>query len=174
VAVLLTVLQYLAFILFPLTVAYAAATDLLTNTISNKLSLGLVAGFVLLAPMTGMDWQTFGLHWAAGGLVLVVFFVCFALGWMGGGDVKLAAAIALWLGLDQILAFAVWTAIYGGLLTLGILSFRRLPVLPAFAVRQPWIQRLYEPKAGVPYGVALAAAGVAIYPQTIWLGVATG
>ena len=86
------------FALFPLAMAFAAASDLLTMTISNKLVVALVVGFVLLAPLTGMDWQTFGMHWAAGGIVLVGAFLFFAVGWIGGGDAKFAAAVALWLG----------------------------------------------------------------------------
>jgi prepilin peptidase CpaA len=63
--------------------------------------------------------------------------------------------------------YVALASIFGGFLTLLILSFRRA-VLPAFVVRQPWIQRLHDDKAGVPYGVALAAAGLAIYPASQW------
>lgn len=170
-----SVLQQFLFILFPLAVAYAGAGDLLTMTISNKISLGLVACFLLLAPLTGMSLEAFGLHWAAGGLVLAVGFVLFACGWVGGGDAKLAAAIALWLGWDHAIEFIGLSAIFGGVLTLLILSFRNsvLP-LPAFVIRQPWIQRLHDAKEGVPYGVALAAGALAVYPQTIWVQVVLG
>ena len=168
-----TALQYSLFILFPIGMAYSAAADLLTMTISNRISLALVACFLLLAPLTGMDLQTFGMHWAAGGLVLLVSFACFAFGWIGGGDAKLAAAISLWLGWGNTLEFAILAAVFGGLLTLAILSFRG-SVLPAFAVRQPWVRRLHDEKAGVPYGVALAAAALAVYPHTIWVKMVAG
>jgi prepilin peptidase CpaA len=161
------------FALFPMAMAYAAASDLITMTISNKLAIALVACFLVLAPLTGMDWQTFGLHWAAGGAVLAVAFVFFALGWIGGGDAKLAAAVALWLGWSHLFDYIALAAIFGGVLTLAILSFRRW-VLPAFATRQSWIMRLHDETAGVPYGVALAAAALATYPETIWMRVATG
>jgi prepilin peptidase CpaA len=163
----------LLFVLFPLGVAFAAASDLLTMTISNKISIALITGFVLLAPMTGMDWQTFAMHGAAGAVVLVIGFTCFAFGWIGGGDAKLAATIALWLGWGHTVAFIAQAAIFGGLLTLGILAYRGA-VLPAFVVRQPWARRLHEKNEGVPYGIALAAAALAVYPQTVWLTLVTG
>ena len=153
--------------------AYAAISDLLTMTISNRLTLILAAGFVVLSPLAGMDLHTFGLHWAAGGAVLAVAFFCFAFGWIGGGDAKLASVTALWLGWDNTVEYIAIGSIFGGALTLLVLTFRR-SVLPAFIIRQPWIQRLHDDSAGVPYGVALAAAGIATYPHTIWMHMAIG
>jgi prepilin peptidase CpaA len=49
-----------------------------------------------------------------------------------------------------------------------IVQFRRLPLPDAFA-RQVWIQRLHEKSGGVPYGIALAAAALVVYPQTGWM-----
>jgi len=168
------VFGYFLFAAFPLAMAYAAASDLLTMTISNKLTVALVAGFVVLAPFTGMDWHTFALHWAVGAAVLTVAFLCFAMGWIGGGDAKLGAAIALWLGVDGTLEFLVLASLFGGGLTLFLLAFRRATVVPVFIIRQPWVQRLHDSNAGVPYGVALAAAGLATYPHTVWVGVLFG
>jgi prepilin peptidase CpaA len=165
--------HYLLFALFPLAMAYAAASDLITMTISNKLALALMAGFVALAPFAGMDWHTFAMHWAAGAVVLAVSFVFFAMGWIGGGDAKLAAAVALWMGWSHTLDYVALAAVFGGVLTFAVLAFRWL-VLPAFVIRQPWVQRLHDKKAGVPYGIALAAAGLALYPDTIWIRMAIG
>jgi prepilin peptidase CpaA len=161
------------FAVFPLAMAYAAISDLQTMTISNRVTLALAAAFVLLAPITGMDLTTFGYHWAAGGAVLAVAFFCFAMGWIGGGDAKLASVTALWLGWDGAVEYIAIGSIFGGVLTLSLLSFRR-SVLPAFIIRQPWIQRLHDERAGVPYGVALAAAGLVTYPHTIWMQMAIG
>jgi prepilin peptidase CpaA len=165
--------QQVLFAVFPLAMVYAAISDLMTMTISNRLTLALAAAFVVLAPFTGMDLSTFGLHWAAGGAVLAVAFFCFAMGWIGGGDAKLASVTALWLGWASTIEFIAIASIFGGGLTLLVLTFRR-SVLPAFIIRQPWIQRLHDDGAGVPYGVALAAAGLATYPHTIWMHVAIG
>ncbi|CAN5195002.1 prepilin peptidase [soil metagenome] len=161
------------FALFPLGMAYAAASDLLTMTISNKLVLALLAGFLALSPLVGMTWHDFAMHWAAGGAVLAVAFFCFAMGWIGGGDAKLASATALWLGWESTVEFIGLASIFGGVLTVLILGFRR-SVLPAFVIRQPWIQRLHDEEAGVPYGVALAIAALATYPHTAWVRMVTG
>ena len=157
----------IAFLIFPAAMIFGAVSDLMTMTISNRLTVGLVVAFVIIAPLSGMDFQTFGMHFAAGGIVLAIAFFLFAMGWIGGGDAKFAAATVLWLGWNDAVQYVALASIFGGFLTLLILSFRRA-VLPAFVVRQPWIQRLHDDKAGVPYGVALAAAGLAIYPASQW------
>ncbi len=167
------IVQHILFAVFPLAMAYAAISDLMTMTISNRLTLALAASFVVLSPFTGMDINTFGLHWAAGGAVLAVAFACFAFGWIGGGDAKLASATALWLGWNSTIEFIAIASIFGGALTLLVLTFR-WSVLPAFIIRQPWIQRLHDERAGVPYGVALAAAGLVTYPHTVWMHMAIG
>src|SRR5690554_616454 len=86
------------FLLFPLAMAYAAVSDLLTMTIANRIVVALVAAFVLAAPAIGMGLHDFAWHWVAGLAVLAASFACFAAGWIGGGDAKLASAAALWLG----------------------------------------------------------------------------
>jgi prepilin peptidase CpaA len=163
----------IALLVFPAGMAFAAASDLLTMTISNKLVVALLAGFVVLAPLAGMDPSTIGMHFAAGGVVLAVAFICFAFGWIGGGDAKFAAVTTLWLGVDNAAEFIALASIFGGGLTLAVLSFRQA-VLPGFLVRQPWIQRLHQERAGVPYGIALAAAGLVVYPHTPWLTAVVG
>lgn len=164
----MAIVHYAAFIVFPLVMAYAAASDLLSMTIPNKVSLVGIAAFALIAPMAGLDIGTVGLHVAAGAIVLAGGFLMFAFRWIGGGDAKIAAVAALWLGFDQTLLFLVQSALFGGSLTLIILYLRRSH-LPAFAVR-PWVLRLHDPTSGVPYGLALAAAALVIYPKTVWLG----
>ena len=109
-----------------------------------------------------------GIHAGAGAIVLVVAFVFFTLGWIGGGDAKLAAAISLWLGFDHLLQYLVNAALLGGVLTLLMINFRVLP-LPGFMLRWAWIVRLHQKDAGVPYGIALAAAALLVYPDTIWM-----
>src|SRR3990167_4692826 len=122
--------QNLLFGLFPLGVAYGAASDVVSMTIPNRLVLALFAGFIVLAPVVGMGLETFALHLASGAVVLAVAFAFFAFGWIGGGDAKFAAVIALWLGLTPPLEFVATSAIFGGALTLAILTFRR-KMLPA-------------------------------------------
>jgi prepilin peptidase CpaA len=159
-------------LLFPALMAFAASSDLLTMTISNRLSLALVGGFLALALITGMSLTAFGWHLAAAGLVIACAFVFFWRGWIGGGDAKLAAATALWFGFEHLLDFMVYAALLGGVLTVLLLQFRKLP-LPGVLARQPWIQRLHEKGGGVPYGIALAAAAMLIYPHTVWMPAAS-
>jgi prepilin peptidase CpaA len=155
-------------LLFPALMAFAASSDLFTMTISNKLSLALVAAFFLLVIVTGMGLAAIGMHLAAAALVLIVAFLLFTQGWIGGGDAKLAAAAALWFGFGYLLDFLVYAALLGGALTLVLIQFRRLP-LPGLLARQHWIMRLHDKAGGVPYGIALAAAALIVYPKTGWM-----
>ena len=155
-------------LLFPALMAFAASSDLLTMTISNRLSLALAGGFFLLTIITGMSLAAIGMHLAAAALVLTISFGFFSMGWIGGGDAKLAAATALWFGFDFLLDYLVYASLFGGVLTVLLIQFRRLP-LPAPLARQPWILRLHETGGGVPYGIALAAAALAVYPKTGWM-----
>jgi prepilin peptidase CpaA len=155
-------------LLFPALIAFAASSDLLTMTISNRISLALAAGFLLLALLSGTSLAIVGMHLAAAAVVLTIGFTCFAFGWIGGGDAKLAAAIALWFGFDYLLEYLVYASLFGGALTMILIQFRLLP-LPAMLARQQWILRLHEKGGGVPYGIALAAAALVIYPKTGWM-----
>ena len=155
-------------LLFPALMAFAASSDLLTMTISNRLSLALAGGFFLLMIVTGMSLHAAGMHVAAATVVLVVAFLFFTQGWIGGGDAKLAAATALWFGFDYLLDYLIYASLFGGALTLAIIQFRKIP-LPAMLARQGWILRLHETDAGIPYGIALAAAALAVYPKTGWM-----
>ena len=155
-------------LLFPALMAFAASSDLLTMTISNRLSLALAGGFFLLTLVTGMSLAAIGMHLAAAALVLVFSFGFFSQGWIGGGDAKLAATTALWFGFDYLFDYLIYASLFGGLLTLVLIQFRRLP-LPGPLARQPWILRLHEAGGGIPYGIALAAAALAVYPKTGWM-----
>jgi len=151
--------------IFPLAMALAAATDLFSMTVPNWISLLLVVGFVVLAPLVGLGWSDVGLHVALAAAALVVTFAMFSFGWIGGGDAKLFAATCLWLGPQALLVYTIYAALIGGALTLLILLLRNMP-LPAVLYSQGWLVRLHSPKEGVPYGIALAAAGLLVYPNT--------
>ena len=97
------ILDLARLLLFPALMAFAAASDLFTMTISNRVSLALIAGFLVLALASGMGAYDFMMHVAAGATVLVVAFGCFAMGWVGGGDAKVAAAAALWFGFAHLM-----------------------------------------------------------------------
>ena len=155
-------------LLFPALMAFAASSDLFTMTISNKVSLALAAGFVVMALAIGMSPAEIGMHFAAAAVVLVVAFAFFTQGWVGGGDAKLAATVSLWFGFDHLLQYLVDAALLGGVLTFALINFRLLPLPPTVA-QWAWIARLHEKKGGVPYGIALAAAALIVYPSTVWM-----
>ncbi len=155
-------------VLFPFLMAYAAASDLLTMLIPNRISLALVAGFTLLAVTGPMSWSEIGFHLGAGAVVLAVTFTLFAFGVIGGGDAKLAAATALWLGFDGLGDYLLVASIFGGALTLAILAARSYP-LPQRVARLPFALHLHDAKTGIPYGIALAAAALLVMPETeVW------
>jgi prepilin peptidase CpaA len=159
--------------LFPALMAFAACSDLLTMTISNRVSLALVAGFFVLAMVIGMNPALILSHIGAAAAVLAVAFGFFARGWIGGGDAKLAAATALWLGFDQLMPYLLYASLLGGLLSIVLLSVRVMP-LPSLLSGQSWAERLRHPDSGVPYGIALAAAALIVYPDTIWMKAIAG
>ena len=155
----------LLLVLFPAAMAFAAASDLLTMTISNRLSLALVLGFFAAAFAIGMPLMEIGWHLLAAFAVLAAAFICFSFSWIGGGDAKLAAATALWFGFSHLLDYLLMASIFGGVLTLLILWARQWP-LPMPLLRQPWIVRLHAMNSGIPYGIALALAALLVYPDT--------
>jgi prepilin peptidase CpaA len=154
--------------LFPGVMAFAAASDFLTMRIANRVSLLLIVGFALLAALGGMTGAELLSHLGAGAAVLTAAFACFACGWIGGGDAKLAAATALWLGFGQLVDYLSYASLLGGALTLLIVLFRTVP-LPNFLVGRQWAERLHRHDAGIPYGIALAAAALIVYPQSEWM-----
>ena len=155
-------------LIFPSVMAFAASSDLFTMTISNRISMILIAGFAALAIGSGMSASDILNHAGAGGLVLAVTFTFFLCGWIGGGDAKLASATALWLGWAQLFDYLLYASLLGGVLTLALLEFRKY-AMPSLLNGKPWAERLHEPTGGVPYGIALAIAALVVYPSSIWM-----
>jgi prepilin peptidase CpaA len=134
------------------TLVVAAVIDVRTFTISNRLNLTVALAApaywlsVSLAPWPGMAIQL-----AAGAVVFLLLAGAFFARMMGGGDVKLAAALALWFPPLLTVRFLVLMSIAGGVLTLGILAWHRA--------------RRREGRPEIPYGVAIAFGGLAILTQ---------
>ena len=146
-------------VIFPLCMIYAAASDLLTMTIPNRISVVLIAAFLVIAPLGGVGLHEFGLHVLAAAIVFAACFALFAVNVMGGGDAKLLTAAALWYGYNaSLVAFLASTALMGGLLTVVILILRWQSTL-LLAARIPLPQTLLHAKK-VPYGIAIAAGGL--------------
>ena len=136
-------------------------------TIPNRIPATLTVGYFVLAA-GGLPPPAILYDVSCGLAILIMTFAMFSLRWIGGGDAKLAAATALWMGWGSIVDYGVAAALCGGLLTLGLLMARARP-LPAILAQLPGIVRLHDRETGIPYGIALAVAGLIEYPHTqIW------
>lgn len=148
--------------------ATAAFYDFWTLRIPNVLPLGIGALFVAAQLTGGMEGGLLG-HLGAAGIVLVFGIVAFAFGILGGGDVKLLTSTALWVGLAKLPVLLILTGIAGGILALMLLGLR--PYLPFIlsGLPAPWVAQLppsFHDRAPVPYGVAIAAAAIAVHSLT--------
>ena len=157
----------------PLLLVIAAGWDIASFTIPNFLTLALTAAFAVFAVAAGLSAADIGWHVLAGSAGLFMGFTLFALGFIGGGDAKLFAAVLLWLGLKDLLPYALMASVFGGFLTLGVLLLRQYP-LPALLSRQGWIVKLHDARSGVPYGVALVAGAFFLLPSTEIFRLAAG
>jgi prepilin peptidase CpaA len=130
----------------------AAVIDVRTFTISNRLNLTVA----LLAPLYWASvalpvWPGVAIQLASGAIVFALFAAAFYAGLMGGGDVKLAGALALWFSPAATVKFIVLMSIAGGVLTLAVLGWHRVMKRPG--------------RPEIPYGVAIAFGGLAILTQ---------
>jgi len=155
-------------IVFPALMAFAAFSDLLTFRIPNNVSVGLIVGYFVAAILFAFPPQTIGLDLLCALSVFALSAALFSFDLIGGGDAKLASASALWLGWSNLLTYGVVASIIGGVLTVMIVLLRFYD-LPKFVLLIGVVGRLADKSNGVPYGVALALAGLNVYPQTaIW------
>jgi prepilin peptidase CpaA len=138
--------------LLALLLVVAAVVDVRTFTISNRLNLAVA----LMAPLFWWSvhlplWPDAGLQVAIAAGVFALLAVAFYAGMMGGGDVKLAAALALWFTPETTLTFLIYMSIAGGALTVVVMVLHRA--------------RKKAGKPQVPYGVAIAIGGLIILIQ---------
>ena len=113
-----------------------------------------------------------GMGWSEAGYALLTFVIVLALavglwmpGFIGGGDAKLIAAVALWFAWPGVLIFALWSVIAGGALAVLLLALRR--IAPALPLQPEWVARSpLADGAPAPYAVALAAGALIALPQT--------
>lgn len=146
----------------------AALWDVATFRIPNTLNLAFLSLFPLaglLAPQPP-DWLW---HLAAFGVVLAVGFPLFLLRLLGGGDVKLLVAAALWLGWDRLLEFSILVALAGGALSLALVVLR-LPLMQMAWAHLGRTPRVLQKQAPVPYGVAIAVGGLLLAAELPLIG----
>jgi prepilin peptidase CpaA len=160
--------------LFPALVIVAALRDATSYTIPNWISLALLAAFAPAALAMGLPPGAVGLHLGVGVIGLIAGMAMFALGWIGGGDAKLFAAAALWLGWPAAGTYAAMTGFAGGALALSLLVLRSGYLRPYVVTGPAWFSRLVEPGENVPYGVAIAAGALAAFPVSPFMAAFSG
>jgi prepilin peptidase CpaA len=144
-------LVYGLFGVLAIALLHAAYTDIKRREIENWLTAGIALAAPLFWWANGFSiWPDMAFQLALGLGVFIIFTGFFAIGAMGGGDVKLIAAIALWFAWQQLLMLVLVMSLVGGILTV------------VMAIDHRRRRRLGQPE--IPYGVAITIAGL----WTIW------
>ncbi|MGG5887105.1 A24 family peptidase [Falsiroseomonas sp. HC035] len=158
----MTTLAEIAIVMLLLVVAWR---DVLTRTLPDGIALAVAA--IGLGLRASMGWSPLLLSAAAATLLFTVLLAVAMRGWIGGGDVKLATALALGLPLGTILDFLLITVMAGGALGLGYMSgpylvSRRPPALGGSGLRRVVAVEMRRLRRGgpLPYAVAIAAGGI--------------
>lgn len=131
----------------------AAVTDIRSRIISNRITAAIALLAVPWWLAIGLSGYDILFQIGLSAAVLVVFAACFAFGMMGGGDVKLIAALGLWLPLTKMLIMLEIMALGGGLLTIGMIVAHKLRKAPG--------------KPEIPYGVAIVGASLLVLANDI-------
>ena len=157
--------------------AWAAVADAMWFRISNAVPIAILALYPLYLLAGGQGLAQ--LHWAAA-IAIATFLIgafMFARGWMGGGDVKLLAALALWAGPTHFPALIAMTSIAGGALALIAFLPGRAATLSwlttnlRIALHLPDAPRTATGRRTIPYGVAIAVGGLHMCGQLYMAGV---
>ncbi|HVT50217.1 MAG TPA: prepilin peptidase [Dongiaceae bacterium] len=132
---------------FALAMLVSAALDLRARRLPNWLNLAVALGFLPWAWVKALGWNAFAIHAGVGAAVLGLGFALFAAGVIGGGDAKLGAAVALWIGFSfDLLRFFLVMSFAGGILAVCALIWQ--------AATHRQLTR------ALPYGVAIGVAGL--------------
>ena len=166
-------IAYLLLSVFPAALLIAAANDIYEFKIPNWISIILVAVYPLAGYAIGASYHVMIEGALIGAAALTIGFILFALKVVGGGDAKLFAATAPWLGLISLGSFLFYTALAGLFLAIVMGMFRRFPILPVYA-HAPWLIRLHERKKDLPYAVAIAAGALLSFSQTPYFQLVIG
>jgi len=164
---------FLLLSIFPAALLVAAANDLYEFKIPNWISILLIVTYPAAGLVLGASPQLMIEGLVIGGGALAVGFGLYAGRVLGGGDAKLVAASAPWLGAGALGPFILNTAIAGLGLAIVMIMFRKMPILPIYA-HAPWLIDLHERKKDLPYGVAIASGGLLSFSQTPFFQLAFG
>jgi prepilin peptidase CpaA len=152
---------------FILLISIAIVLDATKLTIPNWISVGLVIGFILYCFAGAEDIQVWQ-HVLVGAAVLIIAAGLYLMRWMGGGDVKILAAIALWAGPLQILPFLLLTTLFGAAIAVAMLAVH-LWVLANAQSATVIAAKRYIPRwvhhGLCPYGIAIGTAALIIIPS---------
>jgi len=159
-------LSSLMLLILPALVIIAGLKDAVSFTIPNWISVAAALAFVPAAMAVGADFPAIGVHLSIGAAALAAAIGMWSLRWIGGGDAKLFAASALWLGWPAIGLFALVTALAGGGLAVALLNLRSGWARAFVPVGPRWVERLREHGGDVPYGVAIAIGALVAFPQS--------
>ena len=157
-------MELLPFLILPMLLLIAGYYDVTTMTIPNWISGFLILSYFVMAPFFGIAWIDMGMAVLASFLFLMIGMFLFAMKWLGGGDAKLLMATALWFGWPAAWAYLVIVMALGGVVALGLITFRK------YAIPQPvqgvdWVHNLHKPDGDMPYGTAIALAGLIMLPE---------
>jgi prepilin peptidase CpaA len=154
-------IQLVALVLAAGALVAAAIADLRRYQIPNRYALAITLAFLLFA--LGGGWPAALLGLAAGAITFALGTILFAKGWLGGGDVKLLAAVALWLAPPLLAPFALVTSLAGAVLSVAMLTpLRRcLPAPPVKLARETGLRQ------PIPYAIAIAAGGLYVLLQRV-------
>ncbi len=158
---------------FPASLLIAAMNDLYEYKIPNWVSVVLFLSYFAAGIGFGAPAGDLLEGFLFGCAALVFGFALFAGKVLGGGDAKLIAACAPWIGPSALMPFAFYTALAGGAFAVALVLFRKTPLLPVYA-SAPWLMRLHQRPKDIPYAVAIAAGGLISFPQTSMFQLAFG
>jgi len=155
---------YVIFGVYILLLCVAAAYDTWKFIIPNFITVGLIALFVgtaLYLPFE-VDWLS---HLGAGAAVFAAGAVLYAMNKLGGGDVKLLAAVAVWTGFDHLTNLLLYVALGGGVLAIGLMALRRLILglrVAGAGSDASTLPRVLLSGEAVPYGLAIAPSAILV------------
>ena len=150
---------------FLLAMIFAAIRDLAAWSLPNWLTLCVALGYFAWAAASGVGWSAVGWALAAGILVLAAGYLLFSIRLWGAGDGKMAAAVALWIGLGlnyDLFRFFLVVSLAGGVLAIAALLIHAATGKPQLPPGDPNVEiaRKNPLKARARYGAAIAIGGL--------------
>lgn len=159
------VLAFLFCLTFPALLAAAAVGDVARYRIPNMLSILLALAYLPAALLTGAGLEEIAWHLCAGLVMLLIGMALFFANVFGGADAKLLGAAACWTGFALLPALLIYMALAGGLLAVVLLGLRRALRHRATVSGTGWVARQLARPRDVPYGLAIAIGGIAVFSR---------